>query len=87
MHFTSIFMDRWITVKMLCKKGFMFLRYIYISAFYFFLLPNSLHYRAGTGNSGGTFQPIGAQTRRARPMACHLASAVVRGVCFAVSQH
>ena len=38
MHFTSIFMDRWITVKMLCKKGLMFLRYIYITAFYFFLL-------------------------------------------------
>ena len=38
MHFTSIFMDRWITVKMLCKKGLMFLKYIYITAFYFFLL-------------------------------------------------
>ena len=74
-------MDRWITVKMFCKKGFMFLRYIYITAFYFFLLPNSLHYIAGPS------QPMGIETRRARPMACELVSAVVRAVCFAVSQH
>ena len=87
MHFTSIFMDRWITVKMLCKKGFMFPRYIYITAFYFFLLPASLHYTAGAVNCGGTSQPMGSQTRRARPMACLLVSAVVRSVCFAVSQH
>ena len=87
MHFTSIFMDRWITVKMLCKKGLMFLRYIYITAFYFFLLPNSLHYIAGTGIRGGPSQPMGRETRRARPMACQLVSAVVRAVCFAVSQH
>ena len=82
-----IFMDRWITVKMLCKKGFMFLRYIYITAFYFFLLPNSLHYTDGTGNSGGTSQPIGRQIREARPIAGLLVSAVVLSVCFAVSQH